>query len=167
MRATVIAAVEPVDNRQRRKKLQVDLTRISHPPSPASGREAPQDCHVENTSTCPRHRRYRTASSEIRLDCCAVDTPGRRTIKHHHLSPLRPVLQPLRAAACSRACAACERWPGTHHLAARCASDRGQPASARGVQSVRAPLASRHACGGARDPQKTRNGQTFCPKIAR
>jgi len=28
----------------------------------------------------------------------------------------------------------CERWPGhSHHLAARCASDRGQPAPARGV----------------------------------
>src|SRR5262249_39811083 len=30
-----------------------------------------------------------------------------------------------------------------HHLAARCASDRGQPAPARGVQSVRAPLATK------------------------
>jgi hypothetical protein len=39
--------------------------------------------------------------------------------------------------------AACERWPGTPiTLAARCASDRGQPAPARGVQSVRAPLLS-------------------------
>ena len=34
--------------------------------------------------------------------------------------------------------AACERWPRhPHHPAARCASDRGQPASARGVESIK------------------------------
>jgi len=37
--------------------------------------------------------------------------------------------------------AACERCRHTHHLAARCPSDRGQP-PARGVQSVRAPLSA-------------------------
>jgi len=36
--------------------------------------------------------------------------------------------------------------PRSHHLAARCASDRGQPTPARGVQSVWAPLASRNVC---------------------
>jgi len=33
-----------------------------------------------------------------------------------------------------------------HHIAARRASDRGQPPPARGVQSVRAPLASSNVC---------------------
>src|SRR5262245_11158877 len=49
MRATVIAAVEPVDNRQRRKKLTAGLTRIP-PPTPASGSEAPG---IATTSRIP------------------------------------------------------------------------------------------------------------------
>src|SRR6516225_877686 len=55
--------------------------------------------------------------------------------------------------------AACQRWPGTPiTLRLRCASDRGQPAPARGVQSVRAPLAFRNAClTGCSCPTSERN----------
>jgi hypothetical protein len=48
-----------------------------------------------------------------------------------------------------------------HHPAARCASDRGQPASARGVQSVRAPLATKIARRGTATWQARPSYVTF------
>ena len=51
----------------------------------------------------------------------------------------------------------------THRLAAGCASDRGQSAPARGVQSVRAPQAPGTPVLAARDAERT----DLCPKIAR